>query len=336
MPPTVREVARRAGVSPITVSRVVNNAGYVSEETRQKVEQAIEELGYIPNIVSRSLRLNKTNVIALIVSDITNPFWTTVTRGVEDACHQQGLNVILCNTDENPDKLNEYIRVLLQRRVDGFLIAPTTDDSSPLALILAQEVPLVFIDRYPPNIKTTVVRGDSEHGAYQLTDYLIGLGHTHIAILSGPEKASTSQQRTAGFKRAFQSHHLEIDPSLIFCGEYNQEHGYQTTHAIFAAHRPQPTAIFAGNSLIAAGVFKAIYELNLNIPQDVSVVSFDDVTFRFTPEPFLTVVDQFPYTMGYTAAQRLLSQIQNDSHVSDEEIILPVQLIIRQSCRRLI
>jgi LacI family transcriptional regulator len=333
MRPTIREVAKRAGVSLITVSRVVNNSGYVSSETRARVEEAIQELGYIPNNISRSLRLKKTNVIALIVSDITNPFWTTITRGIEDACHEQGLNVILCNTDESPEKLDMYVNVLLQKRVDGFLIAPTTDDTDTLISLVEQEVPLVFIDRHPQTIRASIVRGDSEVGAYKLTEYLISLGHSRIAILSGPEKASTSQQRTAGYERACQMHQIAVDPSLIFCGEYNQEHGYHTTLNIFEQIHPKPTAIFAGNSLIAAGVFKAVYELGLKIPADVSVAAFDDLTFRFTPEPFLTVVDQFPYEMGYTAAQLLLKQIGDQTKTTYEEIVLPVELIVRHSCR---
>ncbi len=331
MPPTIHDVAKRAKVSAITVSRVVNRSGYVSEETRQRVEIAIKELGYIPNSVSRSLRLKRTHVIALIVSDITNPFWTTVTRGVEDACRAQGFSVILCNTDEQQDKLDEYLRVLLQKRVDGFLVAPTTDHTPALSSVVEQEVPMVFIDREPPHVKASVVRGDSEDGAYQLTEYLINLGHRRIAILSGPEKTTTSQQRIAGYRSAHLAHNMPLDPILIYKGEYNQEHGYHTTRSIFHDVHPQPTAIVAGNSLIAVGVLRAAYELGLHVPEQLSVVSFDDLSLHFSPAPFLTVIDQFPHKMGYTAAELLLDQIKGKE--TSEEIVLPVKLIIRQSCR---
>src|SRR5688572_26630646 len=174
--PTIRDVAKRAGVAPITVSRVVNNAGYISSETRTRVEQAIAELHYVPNSLSRSLRFKKTNTIAFIVSDITNPFWTTVTRGIEDASSEHGLNVILCNTDENPGKQDNYVNVLLQKQTDGFLLVPARENPGIVRKIQKQQVPLVVIDREVKDVEVDIVRSDDIGGAYEMTKYLIELG----------------------------------------------------------------------------------------------------------------------------------------------------------------
>jgi LacI family transcriptional regulator len=167
--PTIREVAKRAGVAPITVSRVINNSDYVGQETRQRVEAAIADLGYVPNTLARSLRFKKTNTLALVLPDITNPFWTTVARGVEDAASDRGFNVILCNTDESEAEQTKYLTVLLQKQIDGVLLAPARSAAEPVELIQKQGVPVVVIDRRVPHSQVDLVRGDSERGAYRLT-----------------------------------------------------------------------------------------------------------------------------------------------------------------------
>ena len=182
--PTIYDVAKKAGVAPVTVSRVINNSGYVSPKTRAKVEKAIEELHYSPNRLARGLRSKETNSIGLIVTDITNPFWTTVARGVEDTAQAHDFSVILCNTDEDPEKQDRYIRVLLQKQVDGFVLVPAQSDTAPVELMQDNDVPVVVMDRkIPMDIDT--VRCDSEGGAYALTEHLLSQGHTHIALLGG-------------------------------------------------------------------------------------------------------------------------------------------------------
>ncbi|MGC8878879.1 MAG: LacI family DNA-binding transcriptional regulator, partial [Anaerolineae bacterium] len=200
MSPTIRDVARRAGVAPITVSRVINNSGYVSQETRARVEAAIAELRYVPNTLARSLRFKKTRVLALIVTDITNPFWTTVARGVEDVANAHGFSLILCNTDEDEAKQDAYLQVLLQKRVDGFILVPARSTAEPVLTIQTQKVPVVVLDRRIPGVAVDVVRSDSEGGAYRLVTYLLALGHRHIAALSGPPTISTAVDRVAGYR----------------------------------------------------------------------------------------------------------------------------------------
>jgi LacI family transcriptional regulator len=311
---------------------VINNSGYVSAETRRRVEEAIAELKYVPNALAQGLRFNRTNVIALVVSDITNPFWTTVARGTEDAASEENFSVVLCNTDENVVKQDRYVRLLLQRQVDGFLLVPSQATVESISLIQQQQVPLVILDRQVRGAKVDVVRGDSEGGAYDLTCYLIGLGHRRIAVLSGPRTASTSTQRVAGYKRAFADAGLKVDWRLVSYGKFHQDSGYQRTREILAlSHRP--TALFAANNFIAIGVMKALYEAGLHVPEDMSVTAFDDLPLGLLVQPFLTVVAQPAYDMGYRATKLLLKRIDSPDEASAEEIVLPTQLLVRQSCR---
>ncbi len=326
---TIRDVAKRAGVAPITVSRVINNASYISDETRERVEAAIKELHYIPNALSQSLRFKKTNTIALIVSDITNPFWTTVTRGVEDASSEGGLSVILCNTDERQDKLESYVKLLLQRQTDGFLLVPINSDASLIHRIQRREIPLVVLDRPLPGVD--VVRSDSEGGAHAMTHYLLGLGHRRIAMLTGPLTIATSHQRLSGYQRALNDLGLSPDETLVIEGQFKQEAGYSMVKTLFDRVNPPPTALFAGNNLIAVGAMRALYELGLNIPDDISVVTFDDLPFFFG-QPFLTLVAQSPYQLGWQAAKRLIDHINDTGDRTPIELVLPVELTVRSSC----
>ena len=329
---TIRDVAQRAGVAPITVSRVINHSGYVSEKTRQRVEKAIAELKYVPNALAQGLRFNKTYVIALVLSDVTNPFWTTVARGTEDAASEENYSVILCNTDEDVAKQDKYVQLLLRRQVDGFLLVPASDTIDTIGFIQQQRVSLVILDRQLSGVSADVVRGDSEGGAYDLTRYLIELGHQRIAILSGPETTSTSIQRVAGYKRALEDAHLKIDTELISYGRFYQDSGYERTKQLLTLSRC-PTALFAGNNFIAIGMMKALYESGLRIPEDMSVVGFDDLPPGLLVQPFLTVAVQPAYDMGYRATKLLLERIANTGESSCQEIVLPTQLVMRQSCR---
>ena len=201
--PTIRDVAKRAGVAPITVSRVINDSSYVSQETRERVESVIDELGYVPNMLGPSLRFKQTMTLALILTDITNPFWTTVARGVEDVAQANGYSTILCNTDESETKQEQYLQMLLRRRIDGILFVPTSSrDPKPIHQIQKQGIPVVLLDRQISDVQVDVVRADSENGAYQLTQYLLSLGHNRIALLTGPQTVSTAVDRVNGYRRA--------------------------------------------------------------------------------------------------------------------------------------
>ena len=217
--PTIRDVAKTAGVATTTVSRVLNNSGYVSAATRARVEAAIQELGYVPNRVARSLRLKRTHTLALVVTDITNPFWTTVVRGVEDAAHEAGFTVILCNTDESESQAGRLPAGAAAEAGGRHPVCPgAAATPEAVELVQRQNVPIVVLDRRVPGAEVDVVRGDSEGGAYQLVRHLLELGHRRIAVLSGPETVSTSIERVAGYRRALREAGLGEEAEWVHYG----------------------------------------------------------------------------------------------------------------------
>lgn len=329
---TIREVAKRAGVAPITVSRVLNNSGYFRPEIKERVDAAAAELCYVPNQLARSLRFNRTNTLALLLSDVTNPFWTTVARGVEDAASEQGFTVMFCSTDENEEKQEQYLSMVLRKRVDGILFVPARSTPEPVQRIQKQGVQVVVLDRTVPGAEVDIVRCASAEGSYQLIHHLIELGHQRIAVLAGPATVSVSHERLAGYQRAFAEANLPIDESLIAHGEFTVESGIQLTRQAMQ-RSPAPTALFGMNNFIAIGALKALHELRLRCPQDVSVVSFDDLPNALVVEPFLTVAAQPAYEIGQCATRLLLQRIAQPNHTPVREVVFPTEFIIRQSCQ---
>lgn len=326
--PTIRDVAKMAGVAPMTVSRVINKSGYVSDETRTKVEAAIKELGYVPNMLGHSLRFKQTNTLALVLTDITNPFWTTVARGVEDAAQKNEFNVILCNTDESISKQEQYLTMLLKRRIDGILLVPTSRDPKAVEQIQKQGISVIVLDRRVSNVAVDVVRGDSVGGASQLTQHLIGLGHQHIAMLTGPKDVSTAIDRVDGYKQAM--HEANLAQNHVYWGTFSSPSGYEMTKRALADD-PKITAILAANNFIAIGTLQAIREAGLKVPDDISVVSFGDIPPDINPDPFLTVVTHPTYEMGYQATLKLLTRISEENSTDFEEFILPTEVTVRRS-----
>jgi LacI family transcriptional regulator len=328
--PTIRDVAKLARVAPITASRVINNSGYASAEVRQRVNQAVEQLGYVPNFLARSLRSKRTRTLALVLTDITNPFWTTVARGVEDAASEEGYNVIFCNTDELASKQARYLEALIQKQVDGILLVPARSKESPIELLNHHNVKVVLLDRRLPIKEADVVRCDSSGGAYQLVQLLLKLGHRRIAILSGPSGISSADDRVAGYRQALQEAGLQTEDQLIIYGEFSLESGYQMTCNLIAMS-PRPTALFAGNNFIAIGALKALHDEGVAVPEEMSVVGFDDLPAAIVVNPFLTVAVQPAYEMGQRATKRLMECL--DGQVTDgiQEIVLPVSIIERKS-----
>ncbi len=314
----------------MTVSRVINDSGYISQETRSRVEEAIQELGYIPNALARSLRFKQTRTIALIVTDITNPFFTTVARGVEDTASEQDFSVIFCNTDESPDEEARYVNVLMQKQVDGLLLVPAGGSIESIKSLRAHRLPFVLLDRRIPNIEVDVVYSDHEQGAFEIIMHLLELGHQRIAVLSGPADVTSASDRVAGYCRALA--HVGMDPHVapIYYGPFTAEGGYESAKRALAA-TPRPTALFAANNFIANGALRAIREAGLKLVDDVSLVTFDDLSDSFFIEPFLTVVQQPAYEIGRQATLLLLDRLAGNGPDEPQEIILPAQLIVRKS-----
>ena len=328
---TINDVARRAGVSPVTVSRVINDTGNVSIATREKVERAIEDLGYVPSVMARSLRSKRTRTLALIVSDITNPFWTTIARGVEDAAQSHDYSVFLYNTDENPLKQRRCLDVVAAQRVDGAIIAPYDSDARNLATLRQRNIPTVIVDRRLEGWEVDSVYSDSVSGARALVQHLIGLGHTRIAMLAGPANTSTAQDRTTGYCMALAEAGISVDRRLIKQGEYRITSGEELAYQVLDEGL-KPTAIFAANNTIAMGVIQALGKRGLRIPQDVALVAFDDLPHLSALFPFLTVVVQPAYDMGVNAAQLLLSRLDSEVSLPPRCVVLPTRLIVRHSC----
>jgi LacI family transcriptional regulator len=328
---TIHDVAERAGVSPITVSRVINHSGYASQDTRERVEAAVIELGYVPNRLARSLRSKRTHTLALVITDITNPFFTTVARGVEDTASDADYTVIFCNTDESESEEKKYLQVLLQQQVDGILLVPARSTPDSIDMIRKQNTPVVVLDRrLPPGVDVDTVRCENELGAYQLVRLLIELGHQRIAILSGPLGVSTAEDRLAGYRRAMREAGVGDEGQLIIYGSFNQASGSEMMREVLDL-RPRPTAIFAANNLIGIGALHAIQQAGLRVPEDIAVVTFDDLPPTLLTMPFFTVSSQPAYEMGKRATQLLLARLTNATTELCQEIVLPTELIVRQS-----
>ena len=333
--PTIYDVAKRAGVAPITVSRVINHRGYFSPETRQRVEAAIDELGYVPNSVARSLRSKRTHTLGLVLTDITNPFFTTLARGVEDTANREGYSVFFCNTDESEVKEQKYLQLLLQKQVDGVLLVSARCSPGPVRLLQSHGTPVVLLDRKIPQVEVDVVRCDSEQAAYRLTNLLLSLGHRDIAMLSGPEWVSTAVDRVAGYRRAFQEAGESFDSGFIYHGDFTQESGSSMTRRALEM-KPAPTALLAANNFITIGAMKTLQELGLRVPEQISLAGFDDLPIGLVPFPFFTVAAQPAYEMGQRATQLLLKRLSETPQVEEcTEILLPIEVIERKSTARL-
>ena len=327
--PTVLDVAKRAGVAPITVSRVINNSGYISQATRERVEAAVKELGYVPNTLARGLRSKQTKTLALVVTDITNPYFTLMARGVEDSAGASDYTVVYCNTDESEAKEEKYANILAQRQVDGVLLVPSCGNVKTIKFLLSNDIKVVALDRRVAGVEIDSVRSDSENGAYHLVRLLIGLGHKRIAMITGPKDVSTSVDRVTGCQRALAEANIS-ENELVFYGEFNQESGYEFTKQAMM-HLSKPTAIFGANNFITIGIIKALHDLNVGVPEDISVVGFDDLPESMLLSPFLTVAAQPAYEMGRTATELLLKRISGELTDGYQKLILPTQIIERGS-----
>jgi LacI family transcriptional regulator len=327
---TIHEVAKRAGVASITVSRVINNSGYASQEIRDRVLAAVKEMGYVPNRLASSLRSKRTNVLALVLTDITNPFFTVAARGVEDVASKAGYTVIFCNTDEDRSKEEKYIEVLMQNRVDGIILVPSGFDSGSIETLQRNGTPVVVIDRCVSGQNVDQVRCDSFEGAIQLTRLLRKLGHTHIALLNGPANVSTASDRLRGFKKALEESGIEAGGQMVLSGAFTRASGYEMTRQILALS-PRPTALFAANNFIALGALHALEEAGVRVPVDMAVVTFDDLPESLVISPFLTVAAQPVYEMATKATELLINRLSGSASQEFEEIIFPTQLIVRQS-----
>src|SRR5581483_636413 len=327
---SIKEVAEAAGVTTATVSRVLSNGEHVRREVRERVMATVERLGYRPNRVARSLRSQQSNTIGLIVSDIRNPFFTSISRAVEDTAYEQGFSVFLCNTDENPEKEMMYLNLLRDENVAGAIFSPTRQTITNFS-VSNLDYPLVIIDRSMPHADVDAVLLDNIDAAYRLTTHLIENGYRRIAAICG-ETSSTGQERRMGYEKALKACGLTPQAELVKYVQPKIEAAYTTTSKLLDLPQP-PDAIFTTNSLLATGALQAIRERQLTIPDDIALVSFDETTWTSLVQPPITLIAQPTDEIGKTAAELLLQRVMNPTRPT-RQVILKGQLLVRGSSTR--
>lgn len=325
---SIKDVATRAGVSVATVSRVLNQNPRVKPHLRERILQAIAELDYQPSGIARNMRSQSVRVIGLIITDIQNPFFTALVRAVEDIAHQNQYTVLLGNSDEDVQKEELYIKVLSRERVAGVIIVPTGKDCYTTLRNL--RIHMVVADRKVPGLVSDSVTIDNVGGAYQAATHLISLGHRRIGLVSAPLSVSVGLERRQGYEKALREQGLEVDETLIRTGDLRQSGGYQAALELLRL-APRPTAIFAVNNLMTLGTFQAILESGLRIPDDISLIGFDDMLWFPLLTPPLTTVRQPTYQIGAEAARLLFRRLREGTEKPIETIVLKPELIIRGS-----
>jgi LacI family transcriptional regulator len=329
---TIKDVARLSGVSPMTVSRVINQSLRVSPGTRSRVEQAIAELGYVPSSLARGLSRQKTGTIALIVPDVANPFFTLIVRGAEDVARRAGYRVLLCDTRFDLTLEAEVIEEMIAHRVEGIVIAPVSDSSrSQLKRLARFGVPFVLIDRTIPGIECDVVLGDSTAGARSLVEHLIGLGHRRIGMIVEDENVSTARERRAGYAEALKHAGIELDPTLVVRAAADP-HGGAVGMAKLLQLPERPTGVFTVNNLVALGAIEAVRAAGLEVPDDVALVCYDDIEYASRLYPFLTVMLQPAETFGTLGTQLLFERIEGRKLDRTRKVVLPADFVVRESC----
>lgn len=326
------DVAAAAGVSVATVSAAVNGTAPVSSELRGRIESAISAIGYKRNAIARSLKMGTTKTIGLVVADITNPFFTDVVSVIQDVLHRAGYAVMLCCTDEDPSMQEEQIALLLNRMVDGLIIAPAGDDDNLRRLVAGASVPVVLIDRLCHDLEADAVVLDNHHAVETATNYIINLGHRSIGYISGSLDTSTGRDRLAGYKAALDAANIDYRDDLVRIGNFREKDAYKAAMQMLT--KPdRPSAIFSANNLMVIGVMKAIRDIGLSCPEDISVASFDDFPWADVFQPHLTTIAQPVQAIGEQAAELILDRIADKSERAPRRIVLKGRLTIRDSCR---
>jgi DNA-binding LacI/PurR family transcriptional regulator len=331
----MKDVAKKAGVTPSIVSRVINNDTKLSikDETRTRILNAIEELEYRPNVVARSLRLKTTATIAMIVPDITNPFFPELIRGAQKAANEKGFSLILIDTEEDHAREKEYIEILAEKLVDGILLASVYIEDETIDLIHKYNIPYVLVNRTTRNVEGSSVVVDDAYGAALAVEHLVEQGHRKIAHISGLLYTETGLGRLEGYRKILNEHGIAFSSEYIVESKYDEEGGYKAMKKLLSLEK-LPTAVFAANDLIAIGAITAMSEQGLKVPDHISIVGFNDIWLAQKVHPPLTTV-RFPlYDMGHIASEILIKKIQ-EVPVEEDKVVLKPELITRQSVRKL-
>jgi LacI family transcriptional regulator len=327
---TIQEVARHAGVSTATVSRVLNNHGTVHPELVRRVRAAVEMLAYQRNAVARNLRRSQTSLWAVIVSDVSNPFFTAMVRGLEDVAQQRGCSVVLCNSDESPEKEADYIAVAAAERMAGVVIsaASTGTDVTPL---LDLGIPVVAVDRRLRGADVDTVLADNQRGAEAATGHLVEMGYQRIACITGPAQTMTGTERLKGYRRALRRRGRDVVPGLIRRADFRERGGYDAMKSLLADSAPD--AVFVTNNLMTVGVLKYLIRHGIRVPRDIGMVGFDEIPWADLIRPSLSTVAQPTYDMGRIAGQSLAAHSAAPDK-QPETVVLRTSLNVRASSTR--
>lgn len=327
----IHDVARRAGVSIATVSRVLNSTTQVKPEAAERVRAAAQALQYHPNHAARALRANRATTIGLLISDIQNPFFTALIRGVEDVAQREGYSLILCNSDENPEKERQYIEVLCAEQVAGAIVVPTRERQHAVQLFRDRQIPVVAVDRRIESRHVDSVLVDNVRGAREAVDHLIANGYRRIGMITGPQNTTTGRERLEGYQQALRSAGISHDPALERFGSFKEESGKHLTEELLQTTRMD--ALFVANNLLTLGALEALHTRHLRIPDDIAVVGFDEMPWAALSVVSLTTVTQPVYDLGSTAALRLFQRLRHPGAFTKQEIILAPTLCVRGSSR---
>jgi DNA-binding LacI/PurR family transcriptional regulator len=331
-PADLESVAKHAGVSISTVSRALTRPDRVATATRERVLEAVEELGYAPNQLARSLRMQGSRTIGLIISDILVPFHSEVAKGVEDLASAHHYTTILCNSSEDSKKEKQYLELLKGFKVGGVILEPTEVGVATIEALARAGTPVVEVDRISGAKGVRAVLSDNVEGARQAANYLLGLGHSSFGVIAGDTKITSGRERLQGFHEELQSAKIKLEAHRIITCHNTDSSGYDALLEIFKNPDP-PKALFVCNAQMMGGVLRAVRELGLRVPKDLSLIGFDDSTWASVVDPPITVIAQQAYELGRMAAQMILDSIEGKK-IKAGVTRLKTKLIERESCAR--
>lgn len=334
---TIKDVAKRTGLSPSTISRALNKSGYVDPETQRRIDEAVTELGYQPNWMARSLKGKPLRLVGLIMPEVTSLYDNAIAQSVADALRAHDYGLTLCISNEDPDIDLSYLRMLQEKRVDGVIyVYPKKGSNSAYVRELARQgLPIIELSRQREEGLLDAVLADNVQGAYQLTKYLIDLGHRRIGLVLGETELTTGKNRLAGYRRALDDHAIPVDPQLICVDSFTYQHGETGTTALLQLPQP-PTALLAGSNRILMGMLAVLGQRGLQIPGDVSVAAFNDTDWLSIWHPPITAVDIAIDEMAQLAVNLLLRRIDSpDKKYKPTTYLLSTSLIERESCQKL-
>jgi len=329
---TITDVASEAGVHPSTVSRVLNgHAGStIRPATRERVLAAADVLGYRPSALARSLRLQRTLTLGMLVPDITNPFFSSIIKGAEDAARERGYNLILCNSEDQPEREAAYLRLLRERQVDGVLIASSQMADETIEGLRADSFPFVLVNRAAQDGEDLAVVVDNHAAAVEVVAHLAALGHRRVGHIAGPQNTTTGRDRREGYEAGVRAHGLAHEQALVVEADAFSEDAGDRALGIMLAGPARPTAVFAANDLIAVGMLQRLRRIGVRVPDDLSIVGFNDIPLAGLLEPALTTVRVPQLAMGVAGAHLLIDRLEGRP-IGEIRLTLPTELVIRAS-----